>query len=269
MIRTGFPSPLGAVKPMKRKTSGLNRVEKQVFRRWLTILNELQIPHFLGGAFAVYLHTGIWRDTKDLDIFLRAKDLKTALDAFAGAGYETRIESPHWLGKVFQGRYLLDLIFGFWNGRMRIDESWIARCRPAEFAGVPVSLISLEDLIASKIYVASRDRFDGAEIVHLIRLAEGNLDWSRVLDLLGDDYAVLLWSLVLYEFVYPHRRGEVRELTVRLFQRLQDERAEDYPPHFFRGPLLDPVSFQVDMERMGYKDPRDMTPRVDGEGNLL
>ncbi len=269
MIRAGIPSGGKTAKPTKRKGSGLDRLEKQVFRRWLTIMNELQVPHFLGGAFAVYLHTGFWRDTKDLDIFIRAKDLKTALDAFAGAGYKTRIESRHWLGKVLQGPYLLDLIFGFWNGRMRIDETWIDRCRPAEFAGVPVPLISLEDLIASKVYVASRDRFDGAEIVHLIRLVEGNLDWTRLLDLLGDDYAILLWSLILYDFVYPRRGGDVRELMVRLFQRLQDERPEDYPPSFFRGPLLDPVSFQVSMDKMGYQDPRDMAPLVDDEGNIL
>ncbi len=63
-----------------------NPEELEVFRNWLEILNRARIPYLIGGAFAVYLHTGIWRDTKDLDVFIQPRDLRRALDAFAGAG---------------------------------------------------------------------------------------------------------------------------------------------------------------------------------------
>ena len=98
--------------------------ELRVFRQWLEILNAAGVPYLLGGAFAFYLHTGIWRDTKDMDVFLEAKDLKCALDAFSAAGYETEIPYRHWLAKVCQEEYYSDLLFGFWNGRLKTIPEW-------------------------------------------------------------------------------------------------------------------------------------------------
>ena len=46
-------------------------------------LNDSGIPYAVGAAFARYVYTGIWRKTKDLDLFLKPQDLKTALDAFS------------------------------------------------------------------------------------------------------------------------------------------------------------------------------------------
>jgi len=60
-----------------------NPVELEVFRNWLEILNRAEIPYILGGAFAVYFYTGGWRDTKDMDVFLQAKDLRRALEALS------------------------------------------------------------------------------------------------------------------------------------------------------------------------------------------
>jgi hypothetical protein len=253
----------------KAKAPKFDPIELDVVRHWFEILNGSGIPYLVGGALAVYLHTGTWRDTKDLDVFLQARDLKKALDAFAREGYETKIHSPHWLAKITEGPFLLDLIFGFWNGRMKIDEEWIARGRGSEFAGVPVPLISLEDLIASKVYVASRDRFDGADIVHLIRGTEGDIDWSRVLALLGEDYPLLFWHLIFFDYVYPGHCPDLRGLMTDLFERIRQSWPAAQPSSYFRGPIVDPFSFKADMEEMGYADPRDMTPRVDEEGKLL
>jgi Nucleotidyl transferase of unknown function (DUF2204) len=247
-----------------------NREELEVFHSWLEILNRAQISYLLGGAFAVYLHAGTWRDTKDLDVFLQAKDLRRVLEVFAEAGYKTEILSTHWLAKVSQGPYFSDLLFGFWNGRLETIQNWLERSKPALFAGITVPVISLEDLIYSKIYVAGRERFDGADIVHLIQRAKGKIDWTLVIDQLGDDYGLLLWHLILYDYVYPgHLREDERELILLLFERVRESWPAAKPSLCFRGPLIDPFSFQIDREEMGYSDPRDMTPLVDSEGNLL
>jgi hypothetical protein len=215
------------------------------------------------------VHTGIFRSTKDLDVFLQPRDLKTALDAFSNAGYETEVRSRHWLAKTRENSYVLDLIFGFWNARLKIDDTWMDRSRSARFAGVKVPVISLEDLIASKAYVAARDRFDGSDIVHLIRSVKGKLDWRRVHHLMGEDYPLLLWHLLLYDYVYPGKGRHVHRFMVRLFHKMRKRWPESHPPSYFRGPLLDPVSYNVDMLETGYEDPRDMSPVVDKEGNLL
>ncbi len=254
---------------IQRDLSKMAPEEVNVFRKWLEILNAKGVAYVLGGAYALYLHTGIFRETKDLDVFIEPKDLKTALDAFSAAGYETKIHSPHWLAKVFHGPYFLDLLFGFWNGRLRSIQNWCARSKTAPFAGVPVPLISAEDLIVSKAYVAGRDRFDGADIVHVILKAEGKVDWTQVLIQLGDDYALLLWHLILFDYVYPGHSEGIRECMTHLFKKVRDSNSKALPSFHFRGPLLDPFSFNIDMEEMDYVDPRDMTPVVDEEGNLL
>lgn len=242
--------------------------ERGLFRRWLEILNGLQVRYVLGGAFAFYLQTGILRDTKDLDVFLQARDLKKVLAAFAAEGFETELRSPHWLAKVCQEPYLLDLLFGFWNGRLRVTEEWLAQSRPVSFIGLTVPLMSLENLIYSKVFVAARDRFDGSDVLHLIRSAQGSVAWPRVLDQMGDDYPLLLWYLILFEYVYPEGDKGVRETAAKLFRRLKADWGHAARSEF-RGPLLDPLSYIPDLEEGRYADPRDMTPLVDEEGNLL
>lgn len=251
------------------KTREIDLEELDVFGRWLGILNGLQIPYLLGGAFAVYLQAGIRRNTKDMDVFLQPKDLKRALDGFSAAGYKTEIPFPHWLAKVHHGDYFSDLLFGFWNGKLHTIDDWLSRSQPALFAGVTVPLISLEDLIYSKVYVASRDRFDGGDIVHLIHTAKGKVKWEVILDQLGDDYALLLWHLILYDYVYPGHSEDFEEVMVKLFERLRQGLTGKFPSTYFRGPLLDPLTFDFDMQKLDYMDPRDMTPLVDKEGNLL
>jgi len=65
----------------------------------------------VGGAYALKTHTGIWRDTKDLDLFLRKDQVGGALQVLARAGYRTELTDPLWLAKAFSGPYFIDLIF--------------------------------------------------------------------------------------------------------------------------------------------------------------
>src|SRR3712207_925505 len=65
--------------------------EEAIFARALRVLDESGIPHALGGALALHSYTGIWRDTKDLDVFLKPADLATAFRALSGAGFETSL----------------------------------------------------------------------------------------------------------------------------------------------------------------------------------
>jgi hypothetical protein len=43
----------------------------------------------LGGALALNTYTGIWRDTKDLDVFVPERRVARVLDALQRAGFET------------------------------------------------------------------------------------------------------------------------------------------------------------------------------------
>jgi hypothetical protein len=43
--------------------------------------------------------------------------------------------------------------------------------------GVPVRLCPPEEIIWSKAFIMERERYDGADISHLIRACQGRLDW--------------------------------------------------------------------------------------------
>ncbi|MEO8622075.1 MAG: hypothetical protein ABI625_13480, partial [bacterium] len=61
------------------------------YRRTLHVLSDAVVPFLVGGSHAFLEYTGIVRDTKDFDIFLRSADLERAMDALSGAGYRTEL----------------------------------------------------------------------------------------------------------------------------------------------------------------------------------
>jgi hypothetical protein len=238
--------------------------------RWLTLLNETEAEYMVGGAFAMHAYTGIWRDTKDFDVFLPPHDLKKVLDRLEQAYFHPDIRDTSWLAKVESTPYDLDIIFGFRNGQMKIDSSWFANSYGVEVMGVQTRIIALEELIASKAYVARRYRFDGPDIIHLLREAKGDVDWERLLWLMGDNQDILYWYLVLFLIVYPGHADYIpRDLMMRLFDQLMERTAKVSNPKHFRGTLLDPVSFGVDYLNFGYEGYYRTKPLVNHRGEEL
>ena len=91
------------------------------------------LPYVVAGAYAIYEHTGIYRKTKDLDLFFEPSSVVAAARALRAAGFVTRLEDFHWLAKATMGDYFIDLIYGMGNGVALIDEDWIDHSRPASW----------------------------------------------------------------------------------------------------------------------------------------
>jgi len=139
----------------------------------------------------------------------------------------------------------------------------------ARFLGVHTRILRPEEIIATKAYIANRDRFDGADILHLIRALQGEVDWQRLVDLLEGDEEIVLWHLVLFALAYPmHREWLPRALIRRAFDRLQST-PDLLAGRAFRGAVLDPVSFGVDVREWGYRDAGSAPPLLDREGRPL
>jgi hypothetical protein len=151
---------------------------RSTYARWLEILESARVDYAIGGAYSLGFHTDIWRDTKDLDVFITPSDLQRVLEVMQEAGFWTTVKNPFWLAKVRSEQYFMDLIFGLSNQERKIDRSWITNSIPAEVFGVRSRVLGLEEFIASKIYVLRRDRFDGSDIAHVIRAIEGKVDWE-------------------------------------------------------------------------------------------
>src|SRR6476620_11210083 len=84
------------------------------------------VQFLVGGAFALQRYTGIARDTKDFDLFVRPGDIDRALAALSAVGYATELTYPHWLGKAWQGDDFVDVIFSSGNGVAEVDGGWFA-----------------------------------------------------------------------------------------------------------------------------------------------
>ena len=228
------------------------------YRRVLTNLTASDTPFLVGGALAFRHYTGIERNTHDLDVFVRPMHRDQALASLEAAGEETETSFPHWLAKVRSGDDYVDLIFSSGNGLAEVDAEWFEHASRAPILGVPVALCPAEEMIWSKAFVMERERFDGADVLHLIHALGSRLDWERLLRRFGPQWRVLLSHLVLFGFVYPGKRslvpiGVMRELTRRL--DAEAGRDEDDATACL-GTLISRQQYLVDVERWGYRDGR-------------
>ncbi len=229
--------------------------QRALFCDVLRHLNGARLPYVVSGAFALQQHTGIWRNTKDLDLFLPPDVVPQALEHLKEQGFETEIRDPVWLAKAHRAGYFVDLITGMSNAIITVDQSWIDRGSPAEVLGVPSRVLAPEELIASKLFVNFRERFDGADVVHIIFGSRGKLDWQRLRQLVGEHWEILLWELVLFHYVYPAKSDYIpREVWDDLLSRLRHDLAHPSREAAFRGSLLDEKMFAIDVQEWGMEN---------------
>jgi hypothetical protein len=244
--------------------AALDAATRRVYVDALEALRGGSVEFLIGGAHALAPYTGIFRDTKDLDVFLRKEDCPSALAVLEAAGFTGERTFPHWLAKVYVGDRYVDLIFGAGNGVAVVDDLWFAHAIPGSVLGVPVWLCPPEEMIWSKAFIMERERYDGADIVHLILACGRDLDWRRLVARFGRRWRVLLSHLVLFGFVYPGERTCVPDAVMQnLLRRLDRERA--WPAEIGRvcdGTLLSRQQYLVDVTERAYVDGR-LAPRGD------
>lgn len=213
------------------------------------------VPFVIGGAFAIHHHTGIWRSTKDLDFFLKPRDVPEAFRRLRAIGFTTSVEDPVWLAKARRGDHFVDLITGVGNACLTVDSSWIDRGPQEIVLGIPCRILAAEETLATKCFVAFRERFDGADIVHLIRACGPSLDWDRILALMHGHWQLLYWSLVLYAYVHPaHTDAVPSEIWSDLSRRFADATRHPDRTAPFHGSLVDPRMFAIDVEEWGERN---------------
>ena len=230
----------------------LPKEQEALFRGVLTLLEQKNVPFAVSGAFALRQHTGIFRFTKDLDLFLTSKNAGRALQFLEEHGFETEICDPVWLAKAHRDDFFVDLITGMSNAAIVVEDSWIERAKPAVIYGVETRVLAPEDLIASKLFVTRRERFDGADIAHVIYGTQGKLDWRLVLQTVGEHWEMLLWALVLFRYVYPAQTNYVpQDVWQELLSKFQNAIANPDPNADFRGSLVDENMFAIDIREWG------------------
>lgn len=224
----------------------------------ISTLKNAEIPFVVAGAYALHVYTGIYRDTKDLDLFLDRRYVDRALEVLAEAGFRTEMSDPIWIAKAHASDdYFADLIFSSGNGIAVVDDLWIDRAHPGVIHGTPILLAPAEEIIWSKAFVCERERFDGADINHLILARGKQMDWDHLLWRFGPHWEVLLAHLVFYRFSYPGQRDHVPQpVWEELMRRAAQLENVPEQKRYCRGMLIARGQYKVDIEHWGYTDAR-------------
>ena len=236
----------------------LEDASREFYREAMTLMNAGGLDFLVGGAYAFARYTGIERHTKDFDVFIRREDFDLAESIFKKAGLKTELTFPHWIGKAFKGDDFVDLIFSAGNGVATVDEVWFEHAVAGRVFDMDVRLIPPEEMIWSKGLIMERERYDGADVAHVIHAVGPELDWKRLLQRYGRYWRALYAHLILFGFIYPTDRSKIpewvmKELADRLAKDVGDGDARD---KICYGTIISRQQYLVDVNERGYKDAR-------------
>jgi nucleotidyltransferase DUF2204 len=242
----------------RRETGAAGPTTSRFYRRVLRELTAAGIDFLVGGGYALERYLGIGRLVKDLDLFLRAADIQKALDHLGQSlGCDTELTFPHWLGKVRKRGDHVDLIFNAGNGVCVVDDDWFNYAVPSRVLDVPILLCPVEEMIWSKAFVMERERYDGADVAHLLHACAESLDWDRLSRRFGTHWRILFAHLTLFGFIYPSERRRIPEAVMRECVRLLEyEIRHTSSSRICRGTLTSRAQYLVDLELWGYEDAR-------------
>lgn len=227
----------------------------EFYREALSILEQKKIDFLIGGAYALRFHTGITRDTKDLDIFCKPGDYPKILKELSHEGYQIEVTDARWIAKAFKEDFFIDFIFSTVNNLCTVDDSWFEFAVEGEFVGKNVKFVAPEELFWCKTYVLNRDHYDAADINHLILKKGHEMDWKRINNRLEQHWQLLLSQFLNFQFVYPSERDQVPKwLFDNLLQIARDQ--FDVPASVEKiclGPLIEHSEYYVDIIDWNYK----------------
>jgi len=231
--------------------------ERQVYQRALRALNEDGVRYVVSGLYALYEYTGIYRKTKDLDLFVEPEVVVAAARTLKKAGFTVYLEQSHWIAKAMWEDKQTDLIFGMGNGLSFIDSLWYERSRPGILAATQVRIAPPEDLIWHRLYVSERHRSDMSDVQHLLLIRGKDLDWKHLVMRVGEHWRLLLAQIHLFDFAYPGHRANIPHwVRDTLNQRSRAEMDDVGDPKVCYGTMISRFSFTIDVHEWGFKDPR-------------
>jgi hypothetical protein len=231
--------------------------EREIYKRALEALNAAGVPFVVAGAYAIYEHTGIYRKTKDLDLFFEPSAVLPGARALRDAGFVMRLEDEHWLAKATSGDSFVDMIYGMGNGIAPIDGDWIRYSHQGILAATPVRIAPAEELIWHRLFISERHRHDMSDIVHLILCLGDSLDWHRLIERVGQNWPLLLSQVLMFAYVYPGYKANIPSwVPEQLLENARQEFAREDDVDFTRGPMISRFSFTIDVREWGFSDPR-------------
>jgi hypothetical protein len=240
------------------------------YRKAMEILDHADVPYLVGGGYAMAYYTGIARNTKDLDLFVRPADRDRLLTTLTAHGYKTEFFYPFWIAKVLEGDAFIDVLYNSGNGVCVVDDEWFEHAVPHNVLGYDTRLVPAEEQLWSKAFVQDRDRFDGGDANHLLLNLAPTLNWNRLLHRFERHERVLMAHLLLFGYVYPSEKDLIPSWVI---EQLEESIRNELPvkTKICRGTQLAQRTYWIDTHEWGYKDVRvkPIGPLTPEEGEQL
>lgn len=126
-----------------------------VLRDTRDALESAQVNHLFIGGLPLSIY-GRPKPIQDLDLMVKHEDVEDAMAALKEAGFETKDASEEWLVKAAKEGVLVDVITRS-EGDLFVDDELLDRSVHKEYKGIPVRLVSAEDLLVMKAVAHEED----------------------------------------------------------------------------------------------------------------
>ena len=211
-----------ALKPLQfRWADAISPTEWKIYRAAIRALRSERIEFLVGGGFARAAYTGHWRDTKDIDFYVRPADTQRSERALRKAGfadyYHKHAYDRAWIYRSYKRNVIVDVIWAMANQRAQVDDEWFHRAPLFTVRGERLLLVPPEELVWCKLYIIQRDRCDWTDIFNLVHEHGPRMDWTRLIQRTEDDVFLLQAMLNVYSWLCPK---DVKKLPVSLWRSL-------------------------------------------------
>jgi len=195
--------------------------EWRIYERAISALRTTGRPFMLAGAFSLAAYTGRWRNTKDIDFYVRPGDRDACVAALTRAGFTDYFHQlPYvreWIYRAWRKDCIVDIIWAMANQRAQVDDAWLERACEITVHGEHLLVVPAEELLWCKLYVLQKDRCDWPDVFNLIHALQTRLDWEHLIDRLGSDVPLLAGLLNVHCWLCP---GTDLQLPPRLRELL-------------------------------------------------
>jgi predicted nucleotidyltransferase len=166
---------------------------EESLKKTVAALREAELPFLLAGSVAVWARGGP-ETHHDLDFVLREQDSERALEVLADAGMRTEKPPEEWLFKAWDGDVLIDLIFE--PRGLAVDDELLERGEPLHVLGITVPVMSIDDVLATKLLALHEHELDYTAVVRIARSVREQIDWRYLRARTKDSpYAVAFFVL--------------------------------------------------------------------------
>lgn len=206
------PDSLAAGRPSGRDAAWSALVPPEqwaVLRAGTATIHATGASSLLAGALALATYTGHWRNTKDIDVIIKAADRQRAVAALQAAGfsdyYEREAYDRAWIFRGFKEGVIFDVIWALPNHRVEIDDAWFEHAATVTLRDRIFHVAPAEEIVRVKLYVMQRERCDWVDVLNVLAATVEDMDWPRLVARMGRDLPLLHGALAIFNWMCPGR----------------------------------------------------------------